>query len=76
MAGCFSHKASDVTIVHALQQLKMQKVCARWIRRQLTEHQKNIMGVALDFLTQYREDRNDLLKQKITGNEGWIHFFF
>ncbi len=31
------------------------------------------MGVSINFLTQYEEDGNDLLKRITTGNESWIH---
>ncbi len=44
----------------------MQKVCMHWVPRQLMEeHQKNHMRVTLNFLTQYKEDENDLLEQTI-----------
>ncbi len=60
-AGCFSHKASEATIVHALQQLKMQKVWVWSVPRQLVkEYWKNCMGAALNFLTQHEEDENYL----------------
>ncbi len=36
---------------------------------------KNPHVVALDFLTQYKLDGNDLLEQIITVNESWIHFY-
>ncbi len=35
MAACFSHKANKATIVHALQQLKIQKDCVCWVTQQL-----------------------------------------
>ncbi len=41
----------------------------------MEEHQKNCMGVALNFLTQYKEDGNDLLEQIITSAESQIHFY-
>ncbi len=74
MAAHFSHEANEVTIVSALQQIRMQKVCACDIPRQLMEeHQKTCMEVALIFLTQCQENGNDLLEQKLTSNES-IHF--
>ncbi len=33
------------------------------------------MGKALNFLTQYKVDGNDLLEQIIIGDEKWIHFY-
>ncbi len=66
MTACFLHEASKATIVHALQQRKMVK--SFHVMHSLTTHGrtlKNCMGVALDFLTQYEEDGNDLLEQII-----------
>ncbi len=74
IAARFSHEASEATIVHTVQQVKMRKVCTYWVPRQFTEHQKNYMGVALNFLTQYEKDGNDLLEQIITSDESPIHF--
>ncbi len=34
------------------------------------------MGATLNFLTQYKEDGNDLLKRIITDDEVWIHFYW
>ncbi len=39
------------------------------------EHRKNCVGVAFNFLNQYKEDANDLRKQIITGDENWINFY-
>ncbi len=36
---------------------------------------KNCKGAALNFLTQYKEDGDDLLEQIITGDESWIYFY-
>ncbi len=33
------------------------------------------MGVALNFLTQYKEDRNDFLEWIITSNASWIRLY-
>ncbi len=33
------------------------------------------MGTALNFLTQYKEDANNLIEQIITGDESQIHFY-
>ncbi len=58
------------------QQFEMQKVCACWVPRQLTEeYLKNHSGVALNFLTQYKADGNDLLEWIVTSDESWIHFY-
>ncbi len=76
MAAHFSHKARKATIVRALQQLKVCKFCTHWVLRHLTEkRRKNCVGVALNYLTQNKEDGNDLLKLIITGDESWIHFY-
>ncbi len=76
MAACFSHEAGRTTVVCALQQLKMWKVFTLWVPRQLTEeHWKNLVGLALNFLTQYEEDGNDLLERIIIGDESWINFY-
>ncbi len=61
MQACFTHEAVKAKIVHALQQLEMSS--------------KNSMGVALTFLTQYKEDGNDLLEQIITSDHSWIYFY-
>ncbi len=63
MAACFSHEASEATILYALQQLKMWKLCTFWVPQQLMEeHQINRVGVTLNFLIQYEEDGDDLLQ--------------
>ncbi len=74
MAAHFHTKSAKQEIVQALQQFEMWKVCACWVTQQLTEEQ-NCMGVAFNFLTQDKEDRNDLLERIITGDESWIHFY-
>ncbi len=75
MAACFSHKTCKATMLCALH-LEMWKVCALWVPWQLiVEHRKNWMEVALNFLTHYKEDGNDLLEWIITGVESWIHFY-
>ncbi len=67
MAAHFSHEASEATIVHALQQLKMWKVCTGFLDNLQKNIGKNHVRVALNFFTQY-EDGNDLLEQIITGD--------
>ncbi len=75
LAARFPHEAGDATMVCALQQLKMQKVCTHWVPQQLVEkYQKNCMAVVFNFLTEYKNG-NDLLEQIITNNESWIHFY-
>ncbi len=70
IAAQLSHKASEATIVCALQQLEMQKNCAYWVPQQLKEkHWKTCIGVIFNFLTQYKENGNDLFEWIITGNE-------
>ncbi len=73
----FSYEASHSTIHTALtEQLEMLKVCARWVPRQLTgEHRKNRLASALQFLTQYNEQGNDLIERIVTGDEIWVHFW-
>ncbi len=68
MAAHFTHKAVEATTVCALQQLKMGKVYAHWLLRQLMEkHRKNCMGTELNFISQYKEDGKDLLERIITS---------
>ncbi len=40
MAGCFSHKAGEATIIRALQQLEMQKVCTQLVSQKLMEERR------------------------------------
>lgn len=77
MAAQYSHTASHGTIHTALKQhLEMTKVCARWVPRQLSdEHRKRRMGWALEFLTAYHNQGNDLIARIVTGDESWIHFW-
>ncbi len=76
LVACFSDEASAATIVHALQQLKIQKVYTCWVPQHLTEeHWKNHMKMVLNFLTQYKEDRKNLREWIITGDKSWIHFY-
>ncbi len=74
MAAHFSHKASKAIIIRALQQFEMQKVCKHWVSRQLTEENWK-SHMALNFLTQYEKDENDLLEWIITSDESWINFY-
>ncbi len=46
-----------------------------WEKFAHTDIEKNLMGAALNFLTHYEEDGNDLLERIITGEESWIHFY-
>ncbi len=76
MVVCFSHEASEATMVCALQELEIWKVCVHWVLWQLTEEcQNNCMGMALNFLIQYKEDGIDLLEQIITTDKSWIYFY-
>ncbi len=71
----FSHETGKATIVGALLQLEMREVYMCKVPQQLTEEQqKNCIGAALNSLTQYVDDGNDLLERIITGEESWIIF--
>ncbi len=46
-----------------------------FLDKRTKKYQKNHMGAALNFPSQYEENGNDLLKEAITSYESWIHFY-
>jgi hypothetical protein len=54
--------------------LKFQKVCARWVPRELKDGEKiNRMDISLQHLLRYTDEREDMLNRIVTGNESWVH---
>ncbi len=67
-------RASVANILH--DELKMQKVSAHWVPRQLLEtHLDQQRTVALTFFTLYQEQGNLLLNQIVTRDESWVHYW-
>lgn len=55
--------------------LGYQKVCARWVPRQLTDtHRQQYREMTTQFL-QHHETDLSLLDGIVTGNETWVHHF-
>ena len=55
------------------QHLGYNKICARWVPRQLRDqHKTQRMGAALTFLTRYHTDGDAFLDQLVTGDETWV----
>jgi len=53
--------------------LHFQKLCARWVPKNLTpEHKMKRMGSALSFLGHYEKDGDEFLTHIITGDETWV----
>ncbi len=71
------NRVSRMTIARIIRDyLKLRKVSARWVPRDLTdEHKKNRMGSALTFLTRYHEEGEQFLSRIVTGDETWIHHY-
>jgi hypothetical protein len=55
--------------------LKFQKVCARWVPRELKdrEKRKNRMGLSLQHLLLYADEGVNMLNSIVTGDESWVH---
>jgi hypothetical protein len=50
--------------------LKLRKVCARWVPRELKNWEQNDrMGLSLQHLLRYADEGEDML----TGDESWVH---
>src|SRR6185436_4921816 len=56
--------------------LFMNKVCARWIPKSLSEEQKHArMEVSQTLLDRYNEDRDDFINRIVTVDETWVHHY-
>ena len=56
--------------------LKMHRVCARWVPRLLKEEEMtNRVQKSKQFIRQWRKDGDDFLRRKITADETWVHFY-
>jgi hypothetical protein len=70
--GC-SHGLA-YSIMHG--RLKFQKVCARWVPRQLKDQEKiNLMGLSLQRLLQYAGEGEHMLNRTVTGDESLVHHY-
>jgi histone-lysine N-methyltransferase SETMAR len=68
--GC-SHGLA-YTIMH--DRFKCRKVRARWVPRELKDREKiNRVGLSLQDLLQYAEEREGMLNRIVTGQESWVH---
>lgn len=53
--------------------LNFRKLCSRWVPKLLTEdHKKKRFECALNFLTQYNEEGDEMLSRIVTGDETWV----
>jgi hypothetical protein len=56
--------------------LKFQKVCTRWVPRELKDQEKaNRMDLSLRHLSQYVDEGEDMLNRIVTGDESWVHHY-
>ncbi len=56
--------------------LQMRKLCARWVPHILTEEQKEERVEVAEYLLQKYEGCDERrLKEIVTGDETWVHFF-
>ncbi|XP_061178417.1 histone-lysine N-methyltransferase SETMAR-like [Saccostrea echinata] len=56
--------------------LKLRKVCARWVPHLLSEEQKRIrVEMASQLLTIYEDCDQRRINEIVTGDETWIYFF-
>lgn len=54
--------------------LKLSKVCSRWVPRILTEqHQRQRVESAQKFLELYENEGDNLFSRIVTGDETWVH---
>ena len=61
-------------IIH--DELKFQKVCARWVPKRLTPEMKERRADACqELLRQYEADGKAFLQRIFTGDESWVHFY-
>ena len=58
------------------ERLGFQKVCYRWVPRQLTpQHKSQRMGLSLQDLQLYQDEWDDMLSWIISGDESWVHHY-
>ena len=56
--------------------LKFQKVCARWVPKQLTpEMKERRVDACQELLRRYKADGEAFLQRIITGDDSWVHFY-
>jgi len=61
-------------ILHA--ELDMKKLCARWVPRLLTAHQKRTrMKISEQCLERFNKNKTDFMRRFITMDETWIHHY-
>lgn len=68
---------SASTILNILHDhLGMSKVCARWVPRMLTPHQKQRrVECCREFLALCGEQKDEVLNRIVTGDETWVHHY-
>ncbi len=70
MMVSFMHVVCCGTIEHALKELEMHKVCARWVLCELVLDMREQRVVAVQtFLTHYKNDGTVLREWVVTGDE-------
>jgi hypothetical protein len=57
--------------------LKFRKECARCLPRERKDREKinRIMGLSLQHLLRYADEREDMLNRIVTGYELWVHHY-
>jgi len=61
-------------IIH--EELKFQKVCARWVPYRLTpEMKERRVDACQELLRRYEADGEAFLQRIVTGDESWVHFY-
>jgi hypothetical protein len=56
--------------------LKFRKMCTWWVPRELKGREKNKgVGLSLQHLLLYANEREDLLNRIVTGDESWVHHY-
>ena len=65
---------SVFSIIH--DNLKMNKVCARWVPKMLNEYQKQQrVEICTKLLKRYEEEGDAFLERIVTGDETWVHHY-
>ncbi len=67
--SCWSSNSSCITTARDEKSLHKQSSII------ISGKSKELHENGIQFLTQYKKDENDLLKQTITSSESWIHFY-
>jgi len=61
-------------IIH--DELRFQKVCARWVPKRLTpEVKERRFNECQELLRRYEADGEAFLQRIVTGDESWVHFY-